>query len=74
MEQFCLPAAAPPVPLVPQEFVLLQLTRDRLSEVVAPVTGPTVAYTSMLTEALLFFKATFDLAEHARVFPTKSER
>ena len=58
--------AAPPVPLAPQELVLLQLTRDKLSELVAPVTGLTVAYTSMVTEASLFFsKATFDLAKNA---------
>ncbi len=58
--------STPPATLVSQELVLLQLARDKLSEIVAPATGLTVAYTVMVTEtSLLYRKGTVNLARNA---------
>ncbi len=58
-------AKEPRTRLDAKDLVVLQFTRDKLSELVKPATGLTVAYTSMVTEASWSAHAMFDLSKNA---------
>ncbi len=61
-------STTPPTQPNSQELTILQLTRDALSKIVAPATGLSVAYTSMVTEnSWRYSRTNWDMS--ARAYP-----